>query len=206
MDYLIVGLGNIGSEYQGTRHNIGFEFLDYLLTGSDVAFREKKEFKGSFCLFRLKNIRLGLLKPTTYMNMSGEAVIRVSNFYKIPPEKIFVVVDDLDLPFGTIRLRAKGGNGGHNGLKSVQECLGSPFFNRLRIGILTDELREKKRLSGSNQCVTSFVLGRFSIEEKKTFDPLFELVLKTLKDYFYKPIGITASLSVLEQKNNSESE
>ena len=136
MKYLIAGLGNIGTEYQGTRHNIGFTVLDAFAKASNIVFSTQRY--GYAATTRVKNAQLILLKPTTYMNLSGEAVRYWGLKEKIPLENILVVVDDIALPFGTIRLRGKGADGGHNGLKSIIEMLQTQDFARLRFGIGND--------------------------------------------------------------------
>ncbi|MBO4814760.1 MAG: aminoacyl-tRNA hydrolase [Muribaculaceae bacterium] len=136
MKYLIAGLGNIGTEYQGTRHNIGFTVLDAFAKASNIVFSTQRY--GYVATTRVKNAQLILLKPTTYMNLSGEAVRYWGLKEKIPLENILVVVDDIALPFGTIRLRGKGADGGHNGLKSIIEMLQTQDFARLRFGIGND--------------------------------------------------------------------
>ena len=136
MKYLIAGLGNIGTEYQGTRHNIGFTVLDAFAKASNIVFSTQRY--GYVAITRIKNAQLILLKPTTYMNLSGEAVRYWGLKEKIPLENILVVVDDIALPFGTIRLRGKGADGGHNGLKSIIELLQTQAFARLRFGIGND--------------------------------------------------------------------
>ncbi len=132
--FLIVGLGNIGAEYQSTRHNIGFMMLDALVEGaSNISFTSARY--GSVAKMRLKNQQLLLLKPSTYMNLSGEAVRYWVNKEKIEPERLLVLLDDLALPFGTVRLKGKGSDGGHNGLKNINACLGTTNYARLRFGI-----------------------------------------------------------------------
>ena len=136
MKYLIVGLGNIGAEYQDTRHNIGFTILDAFAEASNVVFQSKRY--GAVAQMRLKNQLLVLLKPSTYMNLSGEAVRYWMQKEKIDLDHVLVVVDDLALPFGTIRLRGKGADGGHNGLKNINQMVGSQNYARLRFGIGSD--------------------------------------------------------------------
>ena len=136
MKFLIVGLGNIGAEYQDTRHNIGFTILDAFAEASNVVFQSKRY--GAVAQMRLKNQLLVLLKPSTYMNLSGEAVRYWMQKEKIDLDHVLVVVDDLALPFGTIRLRGKGADGGHNGLKNINQLVGSQNYARLRFGIGSD--------------------------------------------------------------------
>ena len=136
MKFLIVGLGNIGAEYQDTRHNIGFTILDAFAKASNVVFASARY--GAVAQMRLKNQQLVLLKPSTYMNLSGEAVRYWMQKEKIDLDHLLVVVDDLALPFGTIRLRGKGADGGHNGLKNINALVGSQNYARLRFGIGND--------------------------------------------------------------------
>ena len=136
MKYLIVGLGNIGAEYQGTRHNIGFTILDAFAEASNVVFKSQRY--GAVAERRVKNQQLVLLKPSTYMNLSGEAVRYWLIKENIDLDHLLVIVDDIALPFGQIRIRPKGADGGHNGLKSINELLGSQQWARMRFGIGND--------------------------------------------------------------------
>jgi PTH1 family peptidyl-tRNA hydrolase len=152
---LIVGLGNPGLEYEATRHNVGFWFVDHLAERLKTTLTPQAKFHG-------KAGRAGdiwLLEPTTFMNRSGQAVAALANFYKISPEEILVIHDELDLPPGGIRLKQGGGNGGHNGLKDIQDKLGSADFWRLRLGI------GHPRTLGLAQEVVDFVLHRPRKEE-----------------------------------------
>ncbi|HLO57314.1 MAG TPA: aminoacyl-tRNA hydrolase [Bacteroidales bacterium] len=133
MKYLIAGLGNVGDEYHNTRHNIGFTILDALAEASGIVFNDKRY--GFTTEYRYKGRTLILLKPNTYVNLSGKSVNYWLQKESIPPENLLVLSDDLSLPFGTIRLRARGGDGGHNGLTSIIETLGNQNFARLRFGI-----------------------------------------------------------------------
>ena len=133
MKYLIVGLGNIGDEYRDTRHNIGFKMLDAFAEASNIAFEDKRYGFVAHC--RVKNAEIVLLKPSTYMNLSGNAVRYWLQQEKIPVENMLVLVDDLNLPFGSIRMRKQGSNGGHNGLGHIQQVLGTQNYARLRFGI-----------------------------------------------------------------------
>ncbi len=133
MKYLVAGLGNIGPEYKNTRHNIGFQILDALAEASNIHFDDKRY--GFVAEYKFKARTFILLKPTTYMNLSGKAVSYWLKKEDIPIENLLVLVDDISLPFGTIRLRAKGSEGGHNGLKSISEVLGRNDYARLRFGI-----------------------------------------------------------------------
>ena len=156
MKYLIVGLGNIGPEYDGTRHNIGFRVLDALSKASNTAFEDRRY--GFVAHMRVKNAELVLLKPSTYMNLSGNAVRYWLLQEKIPVENMLVVVDDLSLPLGAIRLRQGGGDAGHNGLKHIAQTLGGQGYNRLRFGIGSDFPQGYQ---------VDFVLSKFTPEEEQ---------------------------------------
>lgn len=163
MKYLIVGLGNIGPEYQDTRHNIGFNVLDAFAKASNAVFEDKRY--GAVCELKVKGRALVLLKPNTYMNLSGKAVSYWMQKEKIVLEDLLVVVDDLALPFGTLRLRAQGSDGGHNGLKSINALLGTNDYARLRYGIGNDFLRGQQ---------ADYVLGSWEGEEKEKLPELLE--------------------------------
>jgi len=152
---LIVGLGNPGPEYEATRHNVGFWFVDHLADKLKIALAPQGKFHGKAG----RDGELWLLQPTTFMNRSGQAVAALANFYKITPAEVLVIHDDLDLPPGGIRLKQGGGNGGHNGLKDIQARLGTPDFWRLRIGI------GHPRTLGLSQQVADFVLHQPRKEE-----------------------------------------
>ncbi|PIT18555.1 aminoacyl-tRNA hydrolase [Snodgrassella alvi] len=132
---LIVGLGNPGKEYEHTRHNIGFDFIDELASLWKIGLKEEKKFFGQVARVNLDEGEIWLLKPSTYMNKSGTAVQALTKFYKISPEEILIIHDELDIPCGQIRFKKGGSNGGHNGLKDIQAWLGTPDFYRLRLGI-----------------------------------------------------------------------
>ncbi len=154
MKYLIAGLGNIGDNYQFTRHNIGFEVLDALAGASNLSFSPDRY--GDIAELKHKGRTLILLKPSTFMNLSGKAVRYWMEKEKIPVDRLLVITDDLALPFGTIRMRAKGSDGGHNGLKSIQELIGTTAYPRLRFGI-GDEFRKGHQVD--------YVLSRWSDDE-----------------------------------------
>lgn len=156
MKYLIVGLGNIGSEYHGTRHNIGFDVLDYLAENNEGKW--KNDTLGDVCEIKHKGRTLVLLKPSTYMNRSGKALNYWMTKKKIKIDKTLVIVDDLHLDLGKLRLRAKGSDGGHNGLKDIQQVLGGNKYPRLKFGIGND--------FHSGQQV-NFVLGKWENDEKE---------------------------------------
>jgi len=150
---LVVGLGNPGREYEGTRHNVGFMILDHLANGAGLRWEER--FLGLAATWHRGHDRVLLLKPQTWMNLSGRSVQRAASFHKIPTADLVVLYDDLDLPPGQLRLRTQGGDGGHRGLRSVLELLGTPEVSRIRIGIGRPVVGDE----------TSHVLGRFSRDE-----------------------------------------
>jgi PTH1 family peptidyl-tRNA hydrolase len=133
---LIVGLGNPGEQYALTRHNSGFMAIDYLhnFFGCD-AFANSRQGDASYCKGVAEKEQIILFKPQTFMNLSGKAVQSIAGFYKIPPEEIIVIYDDVSIPFGTMRIRDEGSAGGHNGMKSIIECIGTKAFTRIRLGI-----------------------------------------------------------------------
>ena len=156
MKYLIAGLGNIGPEYKNTRHNIGFQILDALAEASNISFNDSRY--GFVAEYKFKARTFILLKPTTFMNLSGRAVNYWLQKEKIDIKNLLVLVDDLALPFGTLRVRAKGGAGGHNGLENINQVLGRNDYARLRFGI-GDDFHKGYQVN--------YVLGEWSREEKK---------------------------------------
>ena len=180
MKYLIVGLGNIGSEYDGTRHNIGFRVLDALAKASNLVFEEKRY--GFVTSLSLKGQQLILLKPSTYMNLSGNAVRYWMNKENIPVERLLIVVDDLALPFGALRMKPSGSDAGHNGLKHIASVLGTQAYPRLRFGIGNDFPKGGQ---------VDFVLGQFTEEDLKTMDERVELACEMIKSFCLAGINIT---------------
>lgn len=162
-DYLIVGLGNPGDTYARTRHNIGWLWLDALASHLHTDLVLKKNMDSYVGQGQWPNVRLWLAKPTTFMNLSGKAVQQLLHFYKVPPECLLVVCDDVQLPFGKMRFRSKGSSGGQNGLQSVIQSIGTPDFARLRIGI--GPLPPRRPMK-------DFVLDRFSSAEWERLPPL----------------------------------
>ena len=158
MKFLVVGLGNIGAEYQGTRHNIGFTVVNALVEQAGATFATQRY--GDVAQMRVKNQQLLVLKPSTYMNLSGEAVRYWAQKEKIALDHILVVVDDIALPFGAIRMRGKGADGGHNGLKSIDQLLGSQQYARLRFGVGNDFPRGAQ---------VDYVLARVACDAIKAF-------------------------------------
>lgn len=159
MKYLIVGLGNVGEEYEGTRHNIGFRVVDALAKAQGSTWQDKRY--GFVVRTRVKNAELVLLKPSTYMNLSGNAVRYWMQQEKVELQHVLIIVDDLSLPVGTIRMKQNGSAGGHNGLKHIAQMLGTEGYNRLKFGIGNDYPRGQQ---------IDFVLGKFSAEDEKIVD------------------------------------
>ncbi|WP_244834277.1 aminoacyl-tRNA hydrolase [Clostridium sp. BJN0001] len=151
--FLIVGLGNIGKEYEGTRHNVGFRVIDNIASKYDIDINKKK-FKGTYGEGFIENEKVILLKPDTFMNLSGESVKEVQSFYKIDCENIIVIHDDISLPLGRIRIRGKGSAGGHNGIKNIIQNLGTDVFPRIKVGV-----------GQPNVDLVHYVLGKFSKDE-----------------------------------------
>lgn len=169
----LIGLGNPGEKYQNTRHNAGFLFLDYLAAQlGGEGFKVEKKFKSEIC----KVGDLLLVKPQTFMNLSGEALVALVNFYKCPLEDVLVIYDDVDLKLGDFRLRAKGSAGTHNGMKSIIACLGATEFPRLRIGI-----ESRGEHAPAQQDLHSFVLENFREEELLELEKVFGEMMKELE-------------------------
>ena len=179
MKYLIAGLGNIGPEYENTRHNIGFMVLDAFAKASNAVFEDKRY--GFVAEMRLKNKHLILLKPSTYMNLSGNAIRYWMQKEKIETKNLLVVVDDLSLPFGTLRLKSKGSDAGHNGLKHIQGLIGQKYPRR-RFGIGDDFF------PGSQ---VNFVLEEFSDEEKTKLPERIEKACEIIRSFCLAGIDIT---------------
>ncbi len=172
---LLVGLGNPGKKYDGTRHNIGFETLDYLVEKQEFdPWVTKKDLKCLLTSKQLGDARVIAIKPTTFMNLSGEAVQGVANFYKVPASQIIVIHDELDIPFGQIRTRIGGESAGHNGIKSIIQHLGKDF-GRVRIGVQSETPME----------AADFVLAKFSKEEATETNNLKREVTAILTEYIY---------------------
>ena len=179
MKYLIVGLGNIGPDYQDTRHNIGFTILDALARVSNVVFEDKRY--GFVARIKLKGRTLILLKPSTFMNLSGNAVRYWMRKEKIENENLMVVVDDIALPFGTLRLKPQGSDAGHNGLKSIQDLIGTEY-PRLRFGIASNFPRG---------CQVEYVLGKFEEEEQLLLPERIDKAIEMIKSFCLAGIQLT---------------
>ncbi len=181
--FLIVGLGNPGKEYESTRHNAGFMTIDAL--ADEYGFGAfKSKFDGVISEGKIDDEKVYLLKPQTYMNLSGNSVVKAANFYKILPQNVVVIHDDMDLPIGKLRAKLGGSAGGHNGLKSIDAAI-SPNYNRIRIGV--GHAKDK----GAD--VVNYVLSGFGKEDKKLLDETIQTVVKT--------IGILIKKGVAEYSN-----
>jgi PTH1 family peptidyl-tRNA hydrolase len=172
MKYLIVGLGNIGNEYHETRHNIGFMVLDALAKASNIFFSEQRY--GATAELKVKNRTLILLKPSTFMNLSGNALRYWMQKENIPVENVLVIVDDLAIPFGSLRLKPRGSDAGHNGLKNIQEMLGSDVYPRLRFGIGSDYAKGQQ---------IQYVLGEFTSEEQSKLPERIDMACEIIKSF-----------------------
>ena len=177
MKYLIVGLGNPGPEYHETRHNVGFMVLDELASKKDLQFEPNRY--GDLCELKRKGRSLFLLKPMTFMNLSGKAIRYWLNELKINTESLLVITDDLALPLGKIRLRKKGSAGGHNGMQNIEDLLGTQVFPRLRFGIGSD-------FKKGNQ--VDFVLEQFREEEKPEVEQSVQQCVNAVLDFPFSPI------------------
>ncbi len=187
MKFLIAGLGNIGAEYADTRHNIGFRIVDALAAAAGASFASERY--GDVARMSLKGRRLVLLKPSTYMNLSGKAVSYWMQHERIPIENVLVVVDDIALPLGTIRLRARGSDGGHNGLSHIILTLDADTFPRLRFGIGGDFPKGLQ---------VDHVLGRWNYDEEKLLPPRIETACEAIKSF--ATIGLERTMNLFNKK------
>lgn len=186
---LIVGLGNPGEEYNNTRHNVGFSFIDYYLNKKNIFAHWSKKFNGLFFKTKLNDEDVIFLKPQTYMNLSGNAVYSIMSYYNIDVSDILVISDDLDLLIGNFKLKLNGSCGGHNGLRDIENKIGTSNYKRLKIGISNDKSIDTK----------DYVLGKLSNEDVKLLDNVFEKLLAVLDDYF--KISFNDLMSRYNQKN-----
>lgn len=186
MKYLIAGLGNIGAEYDDTRHNIGFDIVDMLAREFDVKFESDK--LGAIAEFKHKGRTFVLLKPSTYMNRSGKSIQHWATKKKIIPENLLVIVDDMNLDFGKVRLRGKGSDGGHNGLKDIQQVLGSNKYARLRVGIGNNFPRGKQ---------VDFVLGKWSDKEAEELPDIRKRCTEAVKAF--GTIGLSRAMTTVNK-------
>lgn len=191
MNFLIAGLGNIGVEYANTRHNIGFMVLDAFAKESGTTFISGRY--GSTAEVSYRGHKLILLKPSTYMNLSGKAVNYWMQELKIKPENLLVIVDDLALPFGTLRMRKQGSDGGHNGLKNITAMLGNSNYARLRVGI-SDSFAKGHQVD--------YVLGKWKSEEEKELPFILDRAIDAVKAYAF--MGPDRAMNVCNTKPKSE--
>lgn len=191
MKYLIAGLGNIGSEYSNTRHNIGFMVLDALAKASNISFNDARY--GSVAEVKHKGRTFILLKPSTYMNLSGKSVSYWLQKEKIPLENLLVIVDDIALPLCTLRLRAAGSDGGHNGLKSIDEVLGTKDYARLRFGIGGDFPKGYQ---------VDYVLGEWTAEETKQLPESMKAASDII--FSFGTIGIERTMNFFNKRKKSD--
>jgi len=180
--YLIVGLGNPGKQYEETRHNVGFKALDRLAEKHGLSFRNSLKFKGAKAMGTIAGEECLLLKPLLFMNLSGESVAQTMRYHSVGLENLLVIVDDVAIPLGATRLRINSGSGGHNGLKSIEECLQTNRYARLRLGV-------GDRSDGD---LASHVLGRFSPEEQKLVPALLERSVEATELFINK--GLTYAM------------
>jgi PTH1 family peptidyl-tRNA hydrolase len=187
MKYLIVGLGNIGAEYRDTRHNIGFKVLDAFAEASNIVFSTQRY--GDVAQVRVKNKILVLLKPSTYMNLSGEAVRYWMNKENIPLENVLIIVDDIALPFGAIRIKGKGSDGGHNGLKNIAALLGTQNYARIRFGVGNEFVRGAQ---------IDYVLGNFTEEQSRELPDRMKVACDAIKAFCLS--GLTFAMNNFSNK------
>nr|WP_091315335.1 aminoacyl-tRNA hydrolase [Flavobacterium terrigena] len=181
--FLIVGLGNIGAEYVNTRHNIGFKVLDYFANQENISFQTQK--LGDVAEFKIKGRTVLLLKPNTYMNLSGKAVKYWMEKENIEKDNMLVITDDLNLSFGSIRIKTKGSDGGHNGLKNIQLLLNSTEYPRFRFGI-SDAFKKGKQVD--------YVLGEWSLEEKEALNERLSISSEIIKSFALAGLNNTMNL------------
>ena len=194
MNYLVAGLGNIGQEYANTRHNAGFMVLDAWAHASNAVFTTQRY--GDVAEVSFKGRKITLLKPSTYMNLSGNAIRYWMTKLKLPVENLLVICDDLNIPFGTLRMRKKGSDGGHNGLKNIQELLGTQDYARIRVGIGNDFLKGGQ---------VDFVLGKLDEEELKAMPEICAKVIEGAKSFvFCGADRAMNSFNTKPQKQNSK--
>jgi PTH1 family peptidyl-tRNA hydrolase len=186
MNFLIVGLGNIGPQYLFTRHNIGFMAVDFLAKQKDISFKTDR--LASIASYKEKGNTIYLIKPTTFMNLSGKAVNHWLSYYKIEKENMLVLVDDLAIPFDTLRLKPKGSSGGHNGLKSIEGVLGSTEYPRLRMGIGSDFAKGRQ---------ADYVLSNFSDSELETIPFVLDKTAEIIESFCAE--GLTKTMNKYNQ-------
>ena len=186
--YLVAGLGNIGPEYAGTRHNMGFMVLDAWAHASNISFVTHRY--GDVAVLSLKGRNIYLLKPSTYMNLSGNAIRYYLSKLPVTTEQLLVICDDINLPFGTIRMRKSGSDGGHNGLKNIEETIETRDYTRIRLGVGHDF---------ADGAQIDYVLGTLSEEEKEAMPQICEKVIQGVIDWIF--VGADRAMNVLHTKN-----
>lgn len=170
---LIVGLGNPGKEYDGTRHNVGFLALDFISSKYGLEFNKKK-FNGIYAEKNIEGEKVIFLKPQQYINLSGDVIKKFMDYYKLNIDDVFIIHDDMDTPVGKYKLKSKGGSAGHNGLKNIENNLKTNEYKRLKIGI-----SKNKQID-----MVNYVLGKFSIEDKKKLDEVMKIIPLIIENYF----------------------
>jgi PTH1 family peptidyl-tRNA hydrolase len=183
--YFIAGLGNPGPEYAATRHNVGFMLVDRLAARWRAAWAVEKKFQARLARVKREGRKVILCQPQTFMNASGEAVGAVGRYYQLPAERMLIVVDDVDLPLGQLRMRPEGSSGGHHGLESIEQQLGTRGYPRLRLGI--------GRRSGDDREITDYVLGRFEAGERKAMEEVLDRALRQVECWLRD--GITEAMN-----------
>lgn len=171
---LIVGLGNPGKEYNSTRHNVGFMMIDYYFSKNSIITNWKSKFNGLYFETSINGEKVIFLKPQSYMNLSGTVVKAFVDYYKIDVSNILIISDDLDLITGNFKLKSNGSCGGHNGLRNIENCLGTSEYKRLKIGISKNKSIDTR----------DYVLGKISQDDLKIYNDLFDLLCKVIDDYF----------------------
>lgn len=185
--FLIVGLGNIGDEYKNTRHNIGFRILDAIAKKNELKFRTDR--LADVTEYKFKGKTLILVKPSTYMNLSGKAVNYWLQAEKISKENLLVVTDDIALPLGALRMKGKGSDGGHNGLKNIQEILATPDYARLRVGVGNEFAKGRQ---------VEYVLGKWGPEEEVSLQPRIDMAVEMIQSF--ATIGLQRTMSAYNNK------
>lgn len=169
---LIVGLGNPGKEYENTRHNVGFQLLDFIASKKELQFNKEK-FNAKYCECNINGEKVILVKPLSYMNLSGSVVAKFASFYKINPKDILIIQDDLDMRMGRVKIVHNSRSGGHNGIKDIERCLGTNSYVRVKIGIANDKSMDTK----------DYVLGKFNHEEKQILKHDYEQLSNIVDDF-----------------------
>ena len=185
--FLIIGLGNVGDSYRNTRHNIGFKILDALTSASNISFEPNRYADTS--KLKIKGRNVILVKPTTFMNLSGKAVNYYLQHEKIKPENLLILTDDIALPFGTLRMRTKGSDGGHNGLKHIIQTLNSTKFSRIRFGVGNEFSRGKQ---------IDYVLGQWTDEEEPELEGRIETTIEMIKSFVM--VGAAQTMTLFNGK------